>query len=61
MSKRTTEADFPTGKLTRIKDRLPPPEKLEDRLDLKATKRALAESDERIPYEQVRREMGLKK
>ena len=28
MSKRTIEADFPIGKLTRIKDILPPPEKL---------------------------------
>ena len=36
-------------------------EKLEDQLDIEAAKRALAESDERIPYEQVRRELGLKK
>ena len=28
MSKRTIDADFPIGKLTRIKDILPPPEKL---------------------------------
>ena len=28
MSKRTSEADFPVGRLTRIKDVLPPPEKL---------------------------------
>ena len=28
MSKRTTETDFPIGKLTRIKDILPPPEQL---------------------------------
>ena len=28
MSKRTTEADFPIGQLRRIKDILPPPEKL---------------------------------
>lgn len=28
MSKRATETDFPIGKLTRIKDILPPPEKL---------------------------------
>ena len=28
MSKRTAEADFPIGKLTRIKDILPPPEEL---------------------------------
>lgn len=36
-------------------------EKLEDRLDLAAAKRTLAESDERIPYEQVRQQLGLKK
>ena len=34
-------------------------EKLEDQLDLEAAKRALAESDERIPYRKVRRELGL--
>ena len=28
MSKRTAETDFPIGKLTRMKDVLPPPEKL---------------------------------
>jgi hypothetical protein len=28
MSRRTAEADFPIGKLTRIKDVLPPPERL---------------------------------
>ena len=28
MNKRTTDADFPIGKLTRIQDILPPPEKL---------------------------------
>ena len=28
MSKRTSEADFPIGTLTRIKDILPPPEQL---------------------------------
>ncbi len=28
MSKRATETDFPIGKLTRIKDMLPPPERL---------------------------------
>lgn len=28
MSKRTSESDFPIGNLTRIKDALPPPEKL---------------------------------
>ena len=32
-----------------------------DSLDVKLAKRALAESDKRIPYEQVRRELGLKK
>ena len=36
-------------------------ERLEDQLDLEAAKRALAESDERIPYEQVRRDLGLEK
>ena len=34
-------------------------ERLEDQLDLEAAKRALAESDERIPYRKVRRELGL--
>ena len=28
MSKRTSDADFPVGRLTRIKDVLPPPDKL---------------------------------
>ncbi len=28
MNKRTTEVDFPIGRLTRIKDILPPPEQL---------------------------------
>jgi hypothetical protein len=32
----------------------------EDRQDIEAARKALAESDERIPYEQVRRELGLK-
>ncbi len=32
---------------------------LEDREDLEAAREALAESDERIPYEKVRRELGL--
>ena len=36
-------------------------EKLEDQLDLQAAKQALAESDERIPYDKVRRELGLEK
>lgn len=36
-------------------------EKLEDRLDIEAAKKALAESDARIPYEKVRQELGLEK
>ena len=36
-------------------------EKLEDQLDIEAAKRALAESDERVPYDRVRKELGLKK
>ena len=31
----------------------------EDRADAKAARKALAESDERIPYEKVRKELGL--
>lgn len=34
-------------------------EKLEDRLDAEAAKRALAESDERIPFEKVLERLGL--
>ncbi|MBI2368711.1 MAG: type II toxin-antitoxin system prevent-host-death family antitoxin [Deltaproteobacteria bacterium] len=34
-------------------------EELEDRLDAEAARKALAESDERIPYEEVRRKLGL--
>jgi transcriptional regulator with XRE-family HTH domain len=34
-------------------------EELEDRLDVEAAKKALAESDERIPYEDVRKALGL--
>ena len=34
-------------------------EEMEDRLDVEAAQAALAESDERIPYEQVRRKLGL--
>ena len=34
-------------------------EKLEDRFDVEAAKKALAEPGERIPYEKVRRELGL--
>ena len=30
-----------------------------DRMDVAAARKALAESDERIPYEKVRRELGL--
>jgi prevent-host-death family protein len=34
-------------------------EELEDRLDVEAAKKALAESDERIPYEDLRKALGL--
>ena len=34
-------------------------EEYEDREDVKAAREALAESDERISYEEVRRELGL--
>lgn len=34
-------------------------EKLEDRMDLQDALEALAESDERIPYDQVQQELGL--
>lgn len=34
-------------------------EALEDKLDLEAVREALAESSERIPYDRVRRELGL--
>ena len=34
-------------------------EEEEDRLDVEAARKALAESDERIPYERVRKELGL--
>jgi nicotinate-nucleotide adenylyltransferase len=34
-------------------------EAIEDRQDIKAAEQALAESNERIPYDQVRRELGL--
>ena len=34
-------------------------EDAEDRLDVKAARAALAESDERIPYTDVRRRLGL--
>jgi prevent-host-death family protein len=35
-------------------------EAIEERMDVEAAKRALAESNERIPYERVRQELGLK-
>lgn len=35
-------------------------EEIETRMDVDAAKRALAESDERIPYERIRQELGLK-
>lgn len=34
-------------------------EAIESRMDVDAAKRALAESDERIPYERMRKELGL--
>jgi prevent-host-death family protein len=34
-------------------------EAMEDRLDVEAAKKALAESRQRIPYEKVRKELGL--
>jgi prevent-host-death family protein len=34
-------------------------EDIEDRLDIEAARAALAESDERIPYAEVRRRLGL--
>jgi prevent-host-death family protein len=34
-------------------------EELEDRFDVEAAREALAESDERIPYEDVRKALGL--
>jgi prevent-host-death family protein len=34
-------------------------EAMEDQHDIEAARAALAESDERIPYEKVRRELGL--
>jgi prevent-host-death family protein len=34
-------------------------EEIEDRLDVEAARKALAESDERIPYKKVRKELGL--
>jgi len=40
---------------TRRRDRLAK----EDRIDVVAARKALAQSDERIPYEKVRKELGL--
>jgi len=34
-------------------------EAMEDHRDIEAARAALAESDERIPYEKIRRELGL--
>ena len=34
-------------------------EEAEDRLDVEAARKALTESDERIPYEEFRRQQGL--
>jgi prevent-host-death family protein len=34
-------------------------EKLEDQMDIEAAKAALAESDERVSYRDLRRELGL--
>jgi prevent-host-death family protein len=34
-------------------------ERLEDRVDLKRVREALAESDERISFEELRKELGL--
>jgi prevent-host-death family protein len=34
-------------------------EKLEDQMDIEAAKAALAESDERVSYQDLRRELGL--
>ena len=36
-------------------------EELEDQLDVEAARKALVESKERIPYEQVRKELRLKR
>jgi prevent-host-death family protein len=35
-------------------------EEMEDRMDVEAAKAALAESDERVSYQDLRRELGLK-
>ena len=36
-------------------------ERIEDKLDIEAARKALTESDERIPYDKIRRELGLDK
>jgi prevent-host-death family protein len=35
-------------------------EEIEDRMDVEAANHALAQSNERVPYERTRRELGLK-
>ena len=35
-------------------------EEMEDRIDFEAAKAAMAESDERVSYQDLRRELGLK-
>jgi hypothetical protein len=34
-------------------------EEMEDRLDVELARKILAESDERVPYEAVRKDLGL--
>jgi antitoxin (DNA-binding transcriptional repressor) of toxin-antitoxin stability system len=46
-------AIIPIGDLTFL-------EEIENRMDVDAAKCALAESNERIPYEKMRQELGLK-
>ena len=53
-----TKSGKPAGALVSTED-LALLELLEDRADLEAIREALAESDERIPYERVRAELGL--
>ena len=53
-----TKSGKPAAALVSIED-LALLELLEDRADLEAIREALAESDERIPYERVRAELGL--
>lgn len=52
------EDGAPVGALVSFED-LKALEEMEDRLDEQAALEALAESDERVPYEQVRKELGL--